>query len=189
MSDTFKILKSLLLSRYYPLVMPNIDLRYRLPRKELSKMRVLNVGVGSGESSLARQLPFINFGSLTMIDVHQPYLDNAKMKNWDAGEISFVNADIRDYPVEDFDLVLTFDILEHITKEEAVAVMNRIKGKHVVFGPLEEHYRKNTFDVESQDHKSLWTEQDFKNLGYQTEVLKNFHREGDDIFDALWALK
>jgi ubiquinone/menaquinone biosynthesis C-methylase UbiE len=189
MSDTFKMIKSLLLSRYYPVLMPNIDLRYRLPRKQLSKMRVLNVGVGSGESLLARQLPFINFGSLTMIDVYQPYLDNAQTKTWDAKNISFVLADVRNYPVEDFDLVLTFDILEHITKEEAIAVMKRIKGKHVIFGPLEEHYRANTFEVESQDHKSLWTEEDFINLGYKTEVLKNFHREGNDIFDAIWALK
>jgi 2-polyprenyl-3-methyl-5-hydroxy-6-metoxy-1,4-benzoquinol methylase len=189
MKDTWKVLKSLLLSRYYPMVNPHIDVRYRLPRKELSKMRVLNVGVGDGFSGLARQLPFIEFGSLTMIDVHQPYLDHAEMKTWDAREIKFVNADVRDYPVEDFDLVLTFDVLEHITKEEAVAVMQRIKGKHVIFGPLETSYRHNHFEVESQDHKSLWTEEDFIDLGYKTEVLKDFHREEDEIFDALWALK
>jgi 2-polyprenyl-3-methyl-5-hydroxy-6-metoxy-1,4-benzoquinol methylase len=189
MKESWKMFKSLLLSRYYPMCSPAIDIRYRLPRKELSKMRVLNVGVGDGFSGLARQLPFIEFGSLTMIDVHQPYLDHAKMKTWDAHEIQFVNADVREYPVEDFDLVLTFDVLEHITKEEAVAVMQRIKGKHVLFGPLENKFRTNVYEVESQEHKSIWTEEDFKNLGYQTEVLKNFHREGNDIFDALWALK
>lgn len=183
------MMNALLRSRYYPLVEPQVDLRYYLPRKELSKMRVLNVGVGSGLSLLARQLPFIEFGSLTMIDVHQPYLDDAAKKTWDAHEIKFVNADVREYPVEDFDLVLTFDILEHITKEDAVAVMQRITGKHVVFGPLEEHFRKNVFEVESQDHLSLWTEQDFKDLGYQTEVLKNFHCVDNDVFDAIWALK
>ena len=189
MTSTWRMLKALLGSRYYPLVDPSIDLRYRLPRKNLKKMRVLNVGVGSGRSGLARQLPFIEFGSLTHIDVHQPYLDDAQKLTWDTKKISFVLADVRDYPVEDFDLVLTFDVLEHITKDEAVAVIDRIKGKHVGFGPLERCYRANTFEVESQDHKSLWTEEDFINLGFTTDVLKNFHKEDEEIFDALWFLK
>jgi len=183
------MLYAFLNSRYYPLVGPAIDLRYRLPRKKLSKMRVLNVGVGDGYSGLAKQMPFLKFGSLTMIDVHQPYLSKAEMKTWDAKKIIFVNVDVRDYPVEDFDLVLTFDVLEHLTKEDAIAVMKRIKGKHVLFGPLETSFRHNHFEVESQEHLSMWTEQDFIDLGYKTEVLKNFHCVDGQIFDAIWALK
>ena len=34
-------------------------------------------------------------------------------------------------------------------------------------------------------HDVLQTEEDFKNRGYETEVLKNFHGE----FDALWAIR
>ena len=180
---------ALLNSRYYPLVNPELDVRYRLPLKDLKKLRVLNVGIGSGYSALARQLPFIGFGDLTMIDVYQPYIDDAKMKTWDADEVHFILSDVRDFDVSQFDIVLMFDVLEHLPKEDSLAVLSKIKGKAVVFGPLEKVYRENTFEVSSQDHLSIWTEEDFKELGFKTELLKNFHREGNEIFDALWAIK
>lgn len=187
--NTFRTVKSLFNSRFYPLVAPEIDVRYRLPRKNLHKLKVLNVGVGSGYSGLARQLPFIEFGSLTMIDVHQPYLDMAKMKTWDARKIEFIKADLRSFDPSDFDVVMMFDVLEHVEKDDAIAFLSKIKGRSVVFGPLEKVYRPNVFEVKSQDHLSLWTEQDFIDLGFNTELLKNFHREEDQIFDAVWALK
>ena len=182
-------MSALLNSRYYPLIDPSIDVRYRLPRKQLPKLKVLNVGVGSGLSALARQLPFIEFGSLTLIDVHQPYLETAKNIVWDAKKIEFIKADVRDFPVGDYDVVMMFDVLEHLPKEDSLAVLSKIKGRQVIFIPLEKEYRANVYEVKSQEHLSIWTEQDFIDLGYKTEVLKNFHREDDRIFDALWALK
>lgn len=189
MAKFFRTMEALLNSRYYPMISPDVDVRYRLPRKEISKMNVLNVGVGSGCSALARQLPFINFGSLTHIDVHQPYLEAAKNKFWDAKKIDFVNCDVRDHDVSKYDLVMMFDVLEHMPKEDSLAVLSKIKGRQVIFIPLEKEYRANVYEVKSQEHLSIWTEQDFIDLGYKTEVLKNFHREDDRIFDALWAIK
>jgi 2-polyprenyl-3-methyl-5-hydroxy-6-metoxy-1,4-benzoquinol methylase len=189
MKNFLQMMYALLNSRYYPLVNPWIDLRYRLPRKNIVKSRVLNVGVGDGNSGVARQLPFIPFKSLTMIDVHEPYLKNAKARFWDAKEVSFVKADVRDYPVSDFDIVMMFDVLEHLTKADSLSVLSRIRGTAVVFIPLEKEYRKNVYEVESQDHLSMWTEQDFIDLGFKTEVLHNFHKEDDRVFDALWAIR
>lgn len=189
LQKTFRILDALFNSRYYPLVNPELDVRYRLPRKDLSKMSVLNIGVGDGYSALARQLPFVNFGELTMIDVHQPYLDSAKLKTWDAGNVHFVYADARDFPVENYDVVMMFDVLEHLPKEESLAILRKIKGLAIVFIPLETEYRANVYEVKSQEHLSIWTEQDFIDLGFKTERLVNFHHEDDRIFDALWAVK
>lgn len=185
----FRSISALANSRYYPLVNPEIDIRYRLPRKNLHKLKVLNVGVGSGYSGLARQLPFLNFGSLTMIDVHQQYLDDAQLKTWDAGEVKFIRSDVRDFDVSGYDLVLMFDVLEHLPKDDALAVMAKIKCPQVIFGPLEPSFRKNDFGVESQDHLSLWTADDFVMHGYRVEELENFHREGDQFFSAVWAIK
>ena len=177
------------LSAYYPSIPNEIDLRLRIPRKRLNKMTVLNVGVGNGHSGLARQLPYLNFKRLDLLDVHEPYLEAAKARVWNAEKVNFIPSDIRDFNTDIYDIVLMFDVLEHLPKEDSLAIMDRIKGKQVVFGPLEKHFRKNTFDAKSQDHLSLWTEKDFKERGYETEILKNFHREGNDIFDALWAIK
>lgn len=175
--------------KFYPQVSDEIDLRLRLPKKCIEKLKVLNVGVGSMQSGLARQLPFLNFARLDLLDVHQPYLDNAIEMDFAAKNVSFINKDIRGFNTSKYDLVLMFDILEHLPKEDSLEVMKNIKCKQIIFIPLEEHFRENIFNAESQDHLSLWEESDFINLGYQTYRLFAFHREGGDIFDALWAIK
>jgi glycosyltransferase involved in cell wall biosynthesis len=51
----------------------DIDLRLKLPIKDITKMKVLNIGVGDCWSALAKQLRNIKFGYLKMVDVYQPY--------------------------------------------------------------------------------------------------------------------
>ena len=173
----------------YPFVTPEIDLRRRLPKSLLTKLTVLNIGTGSGDSGLARQLPYLPFFRLDFIDVHQPYLDNAAKKKYASKISHFIKADARQFDTSIYDLVLMFDVLEHLPKEDSLRIMEKIKSKQIVFIPLEERYRENSFGVKSQDHLSFWTEEDFIKLGYQTERLFAFHREDGDIFDALWAIK
>lgn len=176
-------------SKFYPFIPNELDLRARLPRYKLEELRVLNVGAGSGHSALARQLPYLSVGQLDFIDVHQPYLDTAQTREYDAFRGAFILADVRTFDTSDYDVVLMFDILEHLPKADSLAVMDKIQCKQIIFIPLEKEFRPNTFGAKSQDHLSLWTEQDFKSRGYKTEVLKNFHNEGGRIFDALWAIK
>jgi len=173
----------------YPLVFDSIDLRLKLPVKGLEKLRVLNVGVGSGESGLARQLPFLPFFRLDLLDVYQPYLDKAITRDWAAKHVNFIHGDIRNVDISIYDVVLMFDVLEHLPKDDSLAVIEKIKCQQIIFIPLEEHFRENIFEAASQDHLSLWEESDFTKLGYATERLFSFHREGNDIFDALWAIK
>jgi len=174
---------------YYPAVPPEIDLRLRLPKENRSQMRVLNVGIGSGKSGLACQLPFLIFRRLDHVEIHKPYIDEAMKIEWDSFEVNFIHEDIRNIDYWPYDIVLMFDILEHLPKEDSLKLMDKIKCKQVIFIPLEKEFRKNIYGAESQDHLSLWTEDDFKNRGYQTEVLKDFHHEDNKIFDALWAIK
>ena len=154
-------------------------------------MKVLNIGVGDMGSGLAVQLPHIRFDRLEMHDVHIPYLENAMYMKWLAREMTFEVKDARsEYDWKKWDLVMIFDVLEHLEKEESTRIVKEIQKagvKLLVFIPLEKHFRPNSFGVESQDHLSLWTERDFKDLGMKTEVLKDFHREGPEVFDALWA--
>ena len=181
--------------RAYPPVLPSYDLRPRLEGLgEPRRLKVLNVGMGSGQSGLARQLPFLRFRSLHGIDVHQPYLDVARDTVWDALSTSFVHRDLRSLEEKDFaayDLVLAFDVLEHLEKADSLEALRRIEAsgaRAIVFIPLEEEFRHNEFGAESQDHLSYWTEADFARRGWRTEVIAGFHREHGRVWDALWAL-
>jgi len=174
-----------------------IDLRLKLPLKDITKMRVLNIGIGDMESGVAKQLVNIKFGHLTMVDVYQPYIDNAKKLDWMANEIEFELKDGKaKYNWSDYDLVMIFDVLEHIEKEESIRIVNEIQAagvKLLVFGPLEEEARHNVFTDEHgetighQDHISFWTERDFIELGLKTELLEGFHVEDGNVFPAVWA--
>lgn len=175
--------------KFYPFMPAELDLRRFLPRNKLENFKVLQVGAGSGYSALARQLPYLPFCRLNFVDIHQPYLDQAKMEFYEAEYTDFILGDIRTFDTFGYDYVFMFDILEHLPKEDSLAVMEKIKCKQIIFIPLEKEFRPNVYGAKSQDHLSLWTEEDFKSRGYKTEVLKNFHNEGGRIFDALWAIK
>jgi len=174
---------------YYPPMPFEINLRYRIPFNKLKKWRVLNVGAGSGESGLALQFPFLPCKELTFLDIHQPYLDRAAARVYLAEKVNFINQDVRDFNTIGYDLVLMFDILEHLSNEDSFQVIDDIKCSQVVFIPLEKKFRPNVFGVKSQDHLSLWTEDNFKCRGFKTEVLSGFHEEFGEKFDALWAIK
>lgn len=179
----------------YPNVHPCYDLRPRLG--DLTGLRVLNIGLGSGDSGLGKQLPALPFQRLDNVEIHQPYIDRAKTRFYVAKEVTFYCGDVRRFPVEDYDLILCFDVLEHVPLEDAYALIERIRksgARFVVFGPLENSLQNNREglgledDIEPQQHVSLWTEKMFTDLGFKTEVLPGFHREHGEEWPAIWAI-
>jgi len=170
----------------YPVVPDFIDLRKRITP---NGGKVLNVGVGPGDSWLAQQLPFIQFKELDNIDVYKPYLDKAAEIPWAAGKVEFIHGDIVDYDVSKYDMMLMFDVIEHLPKEDGLRLLNT-SPKKMLFVPIEssDSPRENPTEVPSQDHVSYWAEDEFKQLGYKTELIKGFmHRRDGSVTDALWA--
>lgn len=148
------------------------------------RSKVLNVGVGNGNGDLARQLPFLEFKQLDHLDIEPNYFPLAKSWGWKTRSVNFIIGDIRNYDISDYDLVLFLDIIEHLPKEDGIKIIENAK-RAIVFIPIEKEFRPNNTGVKSEDHLSLWTEEDFKSRGFETEVLKNFH----GTFDAMWAIK
>jgi hypothetical protein len=85
---------------------------------------------------------------------------------------------------KDFGIVFLFDVIEHLEKKDALKALDRIirSGTHVLgFAPIEVEPMKDGKD--GYDHLSTWTEEEFIDLGFGTELLPNFHGGGKD---AVW---
>jgi len=182
-----------LVSWGYPNVHGSIDIRPRLG--ELVDKKVLNIGLGTCESGIGIQLVAYPIGRLDNIEVHPAYIESAKRRFWVAKEVNFIQGDVRELPVEGYDVILICDVLEHIEKTESLALIERMKAsgaRIVVFGPLEKTLQNHREGVEegvpSQEHVSLWTEQDFIDLGFKTEVIHDFHQEHGEKWPAVWAI-
>lgn len=175
--------------RKRPMVSDVLKLENILP-SDYKNMRVLNVGIGSMTSSLASQLPFIRFKKLTHVETHLPYIEKARKEIWDS-PVDYIYDDIVNFnDYGNYDLVLFFDVLEHLNLHDAIRIIHKIKQagvKMLAFTPIERElslFREGTDNIPSQEHKSLWTCNMFENLGFKVNNLNNFH--GNQV-DAVFA--
>jgi hypothetical protein len=152
------------------------------------RMNVLNAG-GGGDApvGLPPQLREIEFKQLDHLDAYGPPLEKAKGCPWRAETINFILQDIREFDCAGYDLVLFFDVVEHLPKADALEVLRKLKHAFI-FIPLETGELMDGEGIPFQRHLSRWTEQEFIDLGFRTEVFKDFHNVRYR-FDAMWAEK
>lgn len=75
-------------------------------------------------------------------------------------------ADVRDMPDDAlgrYDLVLMVDVIEHLDKNDGVELLRRIPGRVVVCTP-EEFFSNGPGLPPSEEHRSLWSRDDFAAL-------------------------
>jgi len=128
-------------------------------------------------------------------------LNRGKLKSWIDTEWIPIQGDaskLLDIFVDrSFDLVIATDLIEHLNKEEGLKFIENLeiitKSAIVIFTPNgfldTEKYQSADVHSDLDVHKSGWTEEDFKKLGFQTELVKDLHNFGDVKFDGLWAWK
>ncbi len=143
--------------------------------------RVLDLGCG--RSSFLERLSgdYYSVG----VDAFSPYLEESRKK-----EIhdEYILSDIMkvDFPDKSFDAVICCQTIEHVTPEDARALMKRMERwatKKILlttpngFLPTEEeHVHAEGSDLALMSHKSGWTVDDFAALGYRVRGYQGFER-------------
>ncbi len=140
----------------------NVDYVAKLIRDNAPET-VLDVGAGAGKyGHICRALyPYFKIDAL---EVWEPYIKEFKLKSL---YNKIFNEDVREFNNFNYDLVILGDILEHMTKDEAIAVMNKIKEQakmaiisiptcdcpqgHVHGNPYEEHVKDDWTHQEVMD--------------------------------------
>lgn len=149
-----------------------------------SKARnILDVGAGSGTYAKALALNGYSRARMNAIEVWQPYIDKF---NLHSRYSNVFNVDVREWDDFKYDVVIFGDILEHMTKEEAIAVWDKVskQAKYAVIAIPIIHYHQGELDGNPyEEHvKEDWTHQ---------EVLDTFSGIVDSwtgmVVGAYWA--
>jgi len=186
-------------------VWPHFDLMLRLqglpPFEDLT---CIDLGCGAYNSDVAKAVLEIPWKNLTSVDGYAPDLQAAKDKDSKAHRWSILTDDVRDFvnvSGKEADIVLSFDVIEHLPKEDGLKFLEGLEKmamkRIVLFLPIEpaDFHRKWTEDDNKlQEHLSHWAASEFTSRGYKVEEISDCHTElkpdGSKVtFGAIWAIK
>jgi SAM-dependent methyltransferase len=125
------------------------------------------------------------------VDAFAPYLERRP-----DGPLVPVLLDARSagniFPPQSFDLVTMFDFIEHLTREDALRLLEtaeRLARRRVLVVTPRGHFPQAA-DVtglggdEYQTHRSEWDVDDFTAMGYRVAIVQRMHGPGNASFDA-----
>lgn len=126
---------------------------------EVKPRRILDVGPGNGKYGLLVREYLPPLETLTAVEAELRYLDSFPWldKIYDV----LIPADVVEMTVDFlamFDLVLMLDVLEHLDREAAVALLRRIPGRVIISTPRD-FFQNPEADQgwETERHRSHWT--------------------------------
>jgi ubiquinone/menaquinone biosynthesis C-methylase UbiE len=146
--------------------------------------KILDIGCGSGKYGIlineyCHSCPPNEKEKCTLevdaIEVNKAYI-NSFGKTWEAAYNCFYIMDALafDYELKRYDLYLLLNIIDHLTKDDAIALMKRIPGDMLIAVPQTLYQEDHKED--SECHKSFWTRQDFDDIFggvYKVEHIPN----------------
>lgn len=122
--------------------------------QELQPAAVLDVGPGAGAyAQLARAVPSVE--RVECVEIWEPYISQFGLTSlYDAVHL----ADVREFENFDFDVVIFGDVLEHMSRDEALKVYNqaRAQARAVIFSIPIIHvpqgaYQGNPYEIHVED--------------------------------------
>ena len=118
---------------------------------------ILDIGVGSGfyGEMIRRDLPDVQLDGIETFDYAN--------ERWDCYDHISLE-DVRGLVLEDYDLYLMVDVIEHMSKEDGLALLDRLPGPVIVSTPW--HYEQGPDENPLQAHVSEWTLADFAGLPF-----------------------
>lgn len=159
---------------------------------------VLDLGCGKYVSGIASRIPAMYFKKLISVDGYAPDLAEARKLDFNAKEHDWILGNIREIEIPENDVTILIDVIEHQTKEDALALLKKIEGKTrriVLYTPDEpDGFHRSIPDENGlQEHLSYWREGELRSMGYEVERISGVHTEPDGdhnvTFDAFWAVK
>ncbi|MFC2011841.1 class I SAM-dependent methyltransferase [Chloroflexota bacterium] len=154
---------SRIISSFYYILFPTWT--KRLSQEFANCDTVLDLGCGYNSPIQHCHIPF-SVG----VEVFEPYLIEARKKGI---HDEYIRANVTELEIaqKSFDAVMAIEIIEHLTKEEAYRLIEKMEiwaRNKVIISTPNGYIQQDGYDNNpSQVHKSGWTTNEFKNLGYR----------------------
>lgn len=132
-----------------------------LPRRQV---RVLDVGPGHGKYGLLFREYVAPEAHITAVEAWAPYVSDFNLE-WIYDQV--IVGDIRDQPasvLEEADITLMVDVVEHMPVEDGLALIARIPGWVIVCTPRD-FFHNPAHCPPPEKHVSLWTVDDLRGTG------------------------
>lgn len=113
------------------------------------------------------------------VEVFEPYLQESKRRGIHS---QYIQADIRqiEFKPKSFDAVVAIDLLEHLTKQEGVKLINKMEKwarKKVVIFTTNEYLWQNGYDYNPlQEHKSGWSAEELRKFEFRVCGINGWKR-------------
>ena len=137
-----------------------------LGKRATDVKNVLDLGVGSGtyHTFYTKKYPLLNHATWTGVEVWEPYIERFDLKSKYS---QIINQDIRTIEYStlgNFDITFAGDILEHMTKDEAISLVEKIlkiSKVMIISIPIihfpQEEFEGNPFEAHIKDD---WSHQE-----------------------------
>lgn len=133
----------------------------------------LDLGCGSGKYGMLIK-EYLSPKKIDGLDVHQDYINDLHYAVYDCIYVQDVMT--FDFTKEIYDMYLVLNILDHLTRENALLLMEKIPGDMLIAVP-QTWYQDDHEDI-WEKHKSFWKKEDFDELfgqRYRVEHITNPH--------------
>lgn len=145
----------------------------KIIKKELGGCEsVLDLGCGGNTLLQICNIPY-SVG----VDLCDSYLEESQKKDL---HTKYIKADVRtvEFPTKSFDGILCSEVLEHLTKEEGQALLNKISlwaREKVIITTPNGYLPQGEFDNNPlQTHKSGWTVSELRSAGFKVIGMNGF---------------
>ncbi|MEK7090981.1 MAG: class I SAM-dependent methyltransferase [Patescibacteria group bacterium] len=151
----------------------NIFFFSRLEKELANSKSVLDVGCGN-DSSLGRLAKTF---SSEGIDIYPRCIEISKRNHYhDTYKLGDVRKLGKYYKNKSFDTLISIDVIEHLTKQEAlkmISQMEKIARKKVILMTPQGYIDQKAYDGNPyQVHHSGWSKKDLQDMGYQVYGLR-----------------
>lgn len=126
--------------------------------------KILDVGPGHGKHGVLLHEYLAPMPEVHAVEMWPPYVYDFNLKGiYDHVIIDDV-CNLSQEQLDEYDLVVMGDVIEHIEKDKALDLLSRIKGWVIIATPVD-HFHTEEGLPPTEAHVSHWEKKDFENTG------------------------